>query len=134
MVSATGSAWGGFEVSTIQIHRDALFTRTAVNPGWKVCGLQGPSLCAHTRFDISDLIDSHPFALVMVGSECPGGHCDCDRNDAAGTGPPHYFPCPFDYRSLVLAKANTCLRWFIVFSFRFDSRGAAYYRDKCTHW
>ncbi len=62
----------------------------------------------------------------MVDTECPGGHPDCDGNDAAGMGPPYSISCPFDWLPLFLAETNTCRRRFIL-SFRFGSRGAAYY-------
>ena len=67
--------------------------RTSGNRGWwQVWGLQGPSLCTHTRFDVG-IGDFHYVALVMVGIGFPCGHSDCDGNGPAGTEPPHYISC-----------------------------------------
>ena len=68
------------------------------------------SLYVRPRFDLGDLTTSHCVTLVVV-DECPGGHYDCDSNDAAGPRPPHHISClstEFPFFQLSRASEGYC--------------------------
>ncbi len=79
--------WGAIAVSTAHTFTETSnLTRRLVAHEWKVRGFQGSCICTRTRFGQSDHAISHIVMLVMVDTECPGGHSDCGGNDAVGTG------------------------------------------------